>query len=241
MSQIFHITKFFKITQGVFDTLKGSDLVLLTCSICSTEYQKTKKNVLQHNKRQANANLFCSSKCLGVFKTTKNTVNTMCITCKEKITKKKNQFEKSSNHFCSRSCSTIFNNKNKSYGTRRSKLEEYLEKCLKETFPNLTIVYSGKEVIGSELDIYIPSLKLAFEIQGIFHYEPIFGQEKLDQIQKNDLLKVMKCREKDIELISINCSKQKNVTTETNQPFLKLIISIIDNSLSGIGVSNPSH
>lgn len=241
MSQIFHITKFFKITQGVFDTLKGSDLVLLTCSICSTEYQKTKKNVLQHNKRQANANLFCSSKCLGVFKTTKNTVNTMCITCKEKITKKKNQFEKSSNHFCSRSCSTIFNNKNKSYGTRRSKLEEYLEKCLKETFPNLMIVYSGKEVIGSELDIYVPSLKLAFEIQGIFHYEPIFGQEKLDQIQKNDKDKIDKCSKLNIELIHINCSKQKQFSEKSSQEYLTIIVNKIKSLLSGIRGSNSSH
>lgn len=241
MSQIFYITKFFKITQGVFDTLKGSDLVPLTCSVCSVEYQKTKKNVLQHNKRQRNANLFCSSKCLGVFKTTENTVNTICTTCKEKITKKKNQFENSSNHFCSRSCSAIFNNKNKSYGTRRSKLEEYLEKCLKETFPNLTIVYSGKEVIGSELDIYVPSLKLAFEIQGIFHYEPIFGQEKLDQIQKNDKDKIDKCFKLSIELIHINCSEQKQFSEKSSQEYLTIIVNKIKSLLSGIRGSNSSH
>lgn len=241
MTNKFILTHHFITTQESFNNLKGHEKVELSCSICKTHYFKTKKNVLQHNTRQKDSNLFCSNTCKGVFKTNLKTIKTRCEQCDKQTVKKKNQYEKFKHSFCSSSCSATFNNTNKKYGTRRSKLEVYLEEQLTTLYPTLEILYSNKETIGSELDIYIPSLKLAFEIQGIFHYEPIFGQEKLDQIQKNDLLKVMKCREKDIELISINCSKQKNVTTETNQPFLKLIISIIDNSLSGIGVSNPSH
>ena len=64
--------------------------------------------------------------------------------------------------------------------------------------PELLILYSDKSAIESELDIYLPSLKLAIEIQGIFHYKPIFifGDLKLKQIQDNDLNKKLICFEK---------------------------------------------
>lgn len=77
--------------------------------------------------------------------------------------------------------------------------------------PELLILYSDKSAIESELDIYIPSLKLAIEIQGIFHYKPIFGDLKLKQIQDNDLNKKLICFEKNIKLICINVSDQKSL------------------------------
>ena len=81
-----------------------------------------------------------------------------------------------------------------------------------------------QEIIQSELDIYIPSLKLAFEIQGIFHYEPIFGQEKLDQIQKNDLEKVKKCKALGIKLICIDTRKQKTFSKISSTEFLNIVV-----------------
>ena len=85
MSKNFKLTKYFITQQNVFDSLKGYQLVTLVCSICNNEYQKTKKNVLQHNIRQENSNLFCSSQCLGVYKTNLGTVETNCSNCDKKL------------------------------------------------------------------------------------------------------------------------------------------------------------
>lgn len=61
------------------------------------------------------------------------------------------------------------------------------------------------------MDIYIPVLSLAFELNGIFHYEPIYGEGKLLSIQNNDDRKFQACLEHDIELCIINSSEQKTV------------------------------
>jgi hypothetical protein len=63
-------------------------------------------------------------------------------------------------------------------------------------FPNEKIIFNGKEAIESELDIYFPERKIGFEINGIFHYEPIYGEEKMKKIQQNDKEKREKCRQK---------------------------------------------
>ena len=99
-------------------------------------------------------------------------------------------------------------------------------------FPNLEVLYSSKKIIGSELDIYIPSLKTAIEIQGIFHYEPIFGQEKLDQIQKNDLEKIQKCKELDIKLHHIDISKLTKCTEKNCEIYNQEVLNILESALS---------
>ena len=54
-----------------------------------------------------------------------------------------------------------------------------------------------KSVINSELDFYFPNLKLAIEINGPLHYKPIYGKDKLIQIQNNN-------RDRDTEYTLLN-------------------------------------
>ena len=141
-----------------------------------------------------------------------------CLTCGSKIvgTVKK---------FCNSSCSASYNNTHKTYGTRRSKFEVYCEEEIIKDFPNLTIDFNKKDTISSELDIYIPSLKLAFEINGITHYKPIYGVENLNRIQTRDKLKEEKCKELGITFIvieTIKCTKKLH-----NEFYLK-IKNIVD-------------
>ena len=127
---------------------------------------------------------------------------------------------KSGNLFCSKSCSTKYNNENKKSGSRRSKLEMWIEEQLKNKY-EFEIIFNGKDTINSELDIYIPSLKLAFELNGIFHYEPIYGDEKLKTIKNNDNKKFQACLERKIELCVIDTTKKND------KKYLEIINTII--------------
>ena len=62
------------------------------------------------------------------------------------------------------------------------------------------------------------------KFNGIFHYEPIFGQEKLEQIQKNDLEKIQKCKELNIKLIHIDTRDQKKFSKTSSVDFLNIVV-----------------
>lgn len=58
-----------------------------------------------------------------------------------------------------------------------------------------------------ELDMYCENLKIAVEYNGIHHYEPIYGDEKLEGVQFKDALKQKICQEKGIRFIQIQGMK----------------------------------
>lgn len=149
--------------------------------------------------------------------------------------RKKNYKEgKNYNPFCSRSCSATYTNTHKTKGCVRSKLELFLEGKLETLYPNIDIHFNRKDAINSELDIYIPSLKLAFELNGIFHYEAIFGADKLDKIKNNDQRKFQACLENNIELCIIDSSKLKYFKEINAKPYLDIICGIINKKLTTI-------
>jgi hypothetical protein len=135
------------------------------------------------------------------------------------------------NYFCSSSCAATYNNTHKTKGNRKFKLEFYLEKELPLLYPNLEFHFNRKDAINSELDVYIPSMKLAFELNGIFHYEPIYGDLKLEQIQNNDKRKFQACLENNIELCIIDSSQLKYFKESNAKPYLDIIVNIINNKL----------
>lgn len=194
----------------------------LICSHCLCSFERSKRNCYHTAKN--NQKFYCSRNCLHLSQ--KNHIEVICKECNKIFHKKQSEY--CENNFCSRSCSASYNNKHKKHGVRRSKLEKYLEEQLSILYADLVILFNSKEQINSELDIFIPELNLDFELNGIFHYEPIFGDSKLTQIQNNDARKFQACLEKGIELCIIDTSTQKYFKQTTSKKFLDIIVNIIN-------------
>lgn len=216
-----------KFTQLDFNAAKSLDMLKLECEYCHIDFLCSHKAIkfailnASHNGRCR----FCSINCKTLF-SRKNRLTINCKNCCKVFTKTKSQI-KSENSFCCQSCSASYTNKHKTYGVRKSKLEKIIEAQLKIIFPDLEILFNNKTIVKSELDIYIPSLNVAFEINGIFHYKPIYGTDKLLKIQKNDMIKSKSCLDKGISLYIIDVSEQKYVTIHTSKKYLEIITKII--------------
>lgn len=221
-------------TKKQFLQSKVNDLLPFECYSCKNTFYKKKKyvNAFINKTSKSGSVMFCNLQCAANFKN--NQIIVCCSNCKSEFSKKQSQVKKSKNHFCSRSCAASYNNTHKQYGNRRSKLEIYLEEQLTLIYPNIHIDFNKKDTINSELDIYIPSLKLAFELNGIYHYEPVHGPDKLNKIQNNDQRKFQACAEQSISLCIIDVSKQKYFKESTSKEFLNIIIDIINNNSKNI-------
>lgn len=204
------------------------------CIYCNKNFYRPKNKYLAaiKNKSGGIKLKFCSRFCNSLAMSKK--IHVQCKNCNKAIYCRKNK--KSTNHFCNKSCAAIYNNKNKTKGTRRSKLEIWVELELSKSYPTLKIDYNKKDTIGSELDIYIPSLKLAIELNGIVHYEPIYGSDKLRSIQNNDQNKFQQCQQLGISLCIIDVSTLKYFKPCKAQKYL----DIIYNLLATYGVSSKT-
>ncbi len=208
---------------------KSTDIFQFECQYCKNPFNATKRNYMDSQHMSGNTFLlFCSHKCHGQSKSKKVTVK--CANCETFIIRKQSELRKikKTNSFCSRSCAATYNNLHKTTGNRRSKLEIWLEEKLPILYPDLKFLFNDKTTINSELDIYIPSLKLAFELNGIYHYEPIHGQDKFNKIQNNDNRKFQACIEHNIELCIIDTSQMKYFKELNCLKYLDIITNIIN-------------
>lgn len=201
--------------------------VKLICEHCKTVFDKELRYYNQSIKRNQKK-FYCCHRCSTQNKVARQTV--FCAQCRTSFQKTMSQLadSKSGNHFCGKSCAATYNNQHKTHGTRRSKLEIYLEGRIREEYPHLALKCNGKDAIGSELDFYFPDLRFAVELNGIFHYEPIYGEDKLERIQENDNQKLIRCYEEGIELAIIDSSSCKYLSKKAKDKYWLIMHNLIE-------------
>jgi hypothetical protein len=219
-------------TEEEFKAAKSRQLLPLRCIGCTKTFHRTKHKIQEVLSEKTRRTLdFCSSACKSERQKRSKTV--ICDQCGKPLTKTRSQIATTKHNFCCKSCAGKWHNAHKKHGTRCSKLEIWLQTQLIIIYPNLEFHFNRTDAINGELDIFIPSLRLAFELNGIFHYEPIYGPEKLAKIQNNDTRKSQACFERGIELCIIDNSSMKNFKPLKALKFLQIIQDIIKIKLLG--------
>ena len=194
----------------------------LTCGHCGCAFKRERK---EYNRLVSNgvSVFFCSRVCNGASRRTGQLHK--CKSCGKEVVRTPGKLEK--NTFCSHSCAASHSNKNKKHGTRRSKMEVFVAGKLEEDFADLEVKYNEISWAGCELDIYIPSLKLAVEINGIFHYKPIFGTDKFNRIVENDRKKAEACCKAGIALHVIDITANNIFSTQAGESYYKQIHQLV--------------
>jgi hypothetical protein len=174
--------------------------VEVKCLNCGMDLYKKPSSI-----KRSSSN-FCSRECKWKHQDQK--VEVKCLNCNKFFLKKQDQIQKKPRHCCSIQCFKTLAKYNKNWGSSRSKLEVYTEKKLTEEL-TLNISYNDTS-IGYELDIYLPEMNFAIELNGVFHYKAIYGEKSLLKRQEIDRLKAEECVKRNIKLIVINVSEDKD-------------------------------
>jgi hypothetical protein len=190
------------------------------CNNCGIATLKSIDQIVNYKK------LFCCIECKNAYHSKK--VEVVCLACKKVFLKDLYEVNRRPRNCCSPECFKIVNKYHKNWSTNRSKLECAIEAHICNMYP-FEIIYN-KTHIGYELDIHIPSLSLAIELNGIFHKKAIYGMKKLLSVQKTDREKAEECKKRNIKLIVIDVSEDGS-SKKIQLQRIEEVIEIIDNRI----------
>lgn len=193
--------------------MKNDTTQATTCQSCNKSFEVSDWSFRYHNNGYKNhGKVVDISLCRSCKKGGR--VSVSCALCQKKFDKDKNQVAKTKNNFCGKSCSAKYNNAHRKTGIRRSKAESYLEQLL--ITAGHTVKCNRRDLIpsGLEVDLYLPELNIAIELNGPVHYQPIYGQEKFNSIVSNDAKKAAELRDAGIHLYIIDVSQSRFSETQ---------------------------
>jgi hypothetical protein len=187
--------------------------VKVKCNMCKEDFF-----IKQSRFKKSGQKFFCSRECSSKHHTKK--VEVVCLICNKNFLKPFDRIAKRPRHCCSPECAVILVKSLKDWGGRRSKLEIYVEENLKKDF-HLNFLFN-ETTIGYELDIYIPEINYAIEINGITHYEPIYGESIFKRRIEIDQQKLEECKNKNIKLDILNVSRDRNYPNILRKRYLEI-------------------
>lgn len=97
-------------------------------------------------------------------------------------------------------------NRCKKCANSKSKYQLMTEQFLKENSVEFRKEFrfdDCRNIFTLPFDLYIQSKNILIEVDGQFHYEPVFGEDNLKKTQTNDEIKNKYCKENNIKLIRI--------------------------------------
>lgn len=220
-------------SEDEYNLVRSSFPLPLRCLYCESIFYKEKRFIKSILKTRSESSYnFCSQKCFNIHRNIERLETVIiCLNCDKSFIRKNSEIKKSVNNFCSHSCAAIHYNKNKTNGCNRSKLEIWVEEKLNLYFPNMEFHFNRRDAIGIELDIYIPMLDIGIELNGIFHYKPIYGDIKFNKTKNTDKKKIKICLEKGISLLILDVSDQQKFTELTSINYLNKIIYFINSKI----------
>jgi hypothetical protein len=219
------------------------DLVNCICPICEKPYTRTKGEILRslfrgpNSKQPIRSGKTCSLDCAKILIKSirqKLTFYNCHICGKDIIVSPPSRNRKSKIRVCSPDCRNQYMKTVDKKIRTRSKMEFFIENQIKLNYPSLNFTTNDRTVINYELDFYFKDLKFAIELNGIFHYEPIYGNDKLEKTKFNDSQKIILCYESGIELCVIDISSVDKLTQKNKDKFWSIINEILSSIIHRI-------
>lgn len=170
-----------------------------TCPFCKVRF-----------KQKSQGQKFCSNQCK--FDSSKNKIEVSCFYCQKKTSKTPYQIKLAEHIFCGNSCKGKYYSW-KNEGRRRSSSEIKLCEIIKQDFPNIEVLENTRDVLNChlEIDIWIPSINLAIELNGPCHFINIYGDKIYQKTLTNDETKKKEILERGFNLLIININQPEKI------------------------------
>jgi hypothetical protein len=116
-----------------------------------------------------------------------------------------------------------------------SKFEKYLLSALiskqYKVQPHRKFLFPNSEM---SVDCYLPIERICIEINGVSHYQPVWGEEAFEKTKARDMLKVQQLLGENCSVIVINNEQSyhsKTIMEKTANALLKLIPQIVNQNI----------